>query len=298
MARRATSATIGASRRIDFTSKVDARRYRVQIATPYAPPPADGYPVLYVLDGGAYFATFADAARLRCALAGELEPAIVVGVGYADEDMQGVMRRRYFDLTPTPPDPADAALDEQSMGEIRGGGADAFLRIIETEVKPRVAGALPVDANRSLLVGHSLGGLFALNVLFTKPTAFETYLALSPSIWWNRRVLLRGEDGFARRLAGEALNPRLFIGVGEAEQTPPPRGEGGLSRDQTAERTAIARMVDNAAELAARLAALPGGAGYRVEYALLPGQTHMSAPWAALNAMLDFALGAGRLQRP
>lgn len=63
---------------------------------------------------------------------------------------------------------------------------------------------------------------------------------------------------------------------------------------QIAERLAVSRMVDNAAELAARLAAIPGAPGFAVAFERFEGQTHTNVPWTALNPMLDFALGADR----
>jgi predicted alpha/beta superfamily hydrolase len=281
---------------MDFTSKVHGRRYRVQIAMPWAPPPECGYPVLYVLDGDAYFPSFADAARSRSALGSELEAAVVVGISYPDDgiddsfDMSEALCRRYFDLTLSQPDDAALAIDRAFMGPVNGGGAAQFLKVIETEIQPRVASLLPVNPARGCLFGHSLGGLFTLYTLFTKPAAFDTYLALSPSIWWNHRALLDHEADFARRMnAGEA-SPKIFVGVGGAEQQPPTRPGGGFTLEQRAEFIELERMVDNAAELASRLAALRGGPGYKVEYCLLEGHSHMSAPWAGLNAMLDFAL--------
>ena len=53
------AATVGTAQQIDFTSAVSGKTYRIMIAKPYAFPPKDGYPVVYVLDGGAYFGTFA-----------------------------------------------------------------------------------------------------------------------------------------------------------------------------------------------------------------------------------------------
>ncbi|WP_397404871.1 hypothetical protein [Phenylobacterium sp.] len=53
------AATVGTAQQIDFTSAVNGKTYRITIAKPYAFPPKGGYPVVYVLDGGAYFGTFA-----------------------------------------------------------------------------------------------------------------------------------------------------------------------------------------------------------------------------------------------
>ena len=81
-------ATVMMSRQIDITSKVNGRTYRFQIATPFETPPKDGYRVLYVLDGDAYFGFFAAAARLR-AITNEIEPTVVVGIGYPESQDNG-----------------------------------------------------------------------------------------------------------------------------------------------------------------------------------------------------------------
>ena len=54
--------------------------YRIQVLTPRRKPRrAAGHPVLYLLDGNAFFGAYYDAARLQDDLAGD---AIVVAVGY------------------------------------------------------------------------------------------------------------------------------------------------------------------------------------------------------------------------
>ena len=92
---------------------------------------------------------------------------------------------------------------------------------------------------------------------------------------------------------GAADGQLVFIGVGGEEQTPPVKLPPGYTAEQAATLTARARMVDNSKELAARLAALKGAPGYRVETRVFPGQSHMSVPWEALNSELNFALGEG-----
>ena len=81
---------------------------------------------------------------------------------------------------------------------------------------------LPVDSSRDILFGHSLGGLFALHVLFTHPEAFKTYLVLSPSIWFNNRVVLSHEAEFAASVKSGKTYPRVFVAVGGEEETLPP----------------------------------------------------------------------------
>jgi len=276
-------ATVGTAQQIDFTSAINGRAYRITIAKPYAFPPKGGYPVVYVLDGGAYFGTFAGAARLRSALGAELAPAIIVGISYPSESMLVAQDRRMLDLTHNTPDAARPALGVANK-PVETGGADAFYRVIETEVRPRVAASAQVAQGQDVLFGHSLGGLFVLHTMFQHPEAFRTYLALSPSIWWTGRSVLNDEAGFVAKVKAGQIAPRVFIGVGGEEQPP------------TAASSAGSRMVDNTIELAARLSALKGAPGYRVESKVFPGQSHMSVPWEGLNTMLNFALGQGSQQ--
>ncbi len=276
-------ATVGTSQQIDFTSAVNGKTYRITIAKPYAFPPKGGYPVVYVLDGGAYFGGFAGAARLRSALGAELAPAIIVGISYPSESMLVAQDRRMLDLTHATPDASRPALGVANK-PVETGGADAFFKVIQTEIRPRVAAVAQVAQGKDVLFGHSLGGLFVLHTMFQHPDAFRTWLALSPSIWWTGRSVLKDEAAFAAKVTTGQTRPRIFIGVGGEEQPPADATSGQF------------RMVDNTTELAARLTALKGAAGYKVESKVFAGQSHISVPWEALNTMLNFALGKGSEQ--
>ncbi len=277
----------------DFTSAVNGRAYRVQVALPVAPPPPGGYPVLYVTDGSGFFGAFNDVVRVRT-MGGEVAPAVIVGISYPEDDMMVQMTRRTLDLTEV-----DADSDMKAQAAKAGGkpgeyaGADNFLKIIETEIKPRVATVTKVDPARSVLYGHSLGGLFALHVLFTHSEAFQTYLVSSPSIWWHGKDVLKDEGVFSKRVGEGKIAPRIFILVGGEEQTMPTALPPGMTEDQKAQvakSVASAAMVDNASALAARLAALKGAPGYRVESRVYAGESHMSVPFASFNTLASFAL--------
>jgi predicted alpha/beta superfamily hydrolase len=285
-----TSAVVPSSRQFDFKSAVNGRTYRVQVAIPFVPAPQNGYAVLYVLDGDGYFGTYSFAARMR-AMLGEVQPAVVVGIGYpeAESDMKVTLVRRQYDLTPTQSDPKQAA---QAGLDTDLGGADAFLQVIEREVKPRVAAMLPVDATRDILFGHSLGGLFALHVLFTHPESFKTYLVLSPSIWFNNRVVLGHEAAFAASVKSGKTSARVFVAVGGEEETLPPVIPPGMTREQVEKSIADAAMVHNARDLGERLKALPGTAGYTARTQVFEGETHISVAWASVIPFLNFALAA------
>ncbi|WP_264740150.1 alpha/beta hydrolase [Cytobacillus firmus] len=71
-----------------------------------------------------------------------------------------------------------------------------FLHFIEQELKSKINETFQADPERQLFFGHSLGGLFGLYALFTKPEAFQSYMISSPSIWWNDQCILELEPEF------------------------------------------------------------------------------------------------------
>ena len=287
-----TSAVLPLSRQLDFKSEVNGRAYRIQVAIPFAPAPEKGYAVLYVLDGDAYFGTYSFATRMR-GMYGELQPAVVVGIGYpeAESNFKAALDRRQYDFTATRIDPKDAAKSAMLTDPAGFGGADAFLQVIEREVKPRVAAMLPVDSSREILFGHSLGGLLALHALFTSPGSFDTYLVLSPSIWYDHRSVLANEEKFAAAVKSGKAAPRVFVAVGGEEETPPAGPLPlAMTREQIAAAIVEAAMIRNAKDLGARLKALPGSAGYVAEARIFEGESHISVAWATVGPFLSFAL--------
>jgi hypothetical protein len=207
----------------------------------------------------------------------------VVGIGYPTDDAKVHGERRSFDLTPpTSPDWLKSLPKGPAIGKT--GGNDEFLAFIEGELKPLVEKKYAVDRKRQTLFGHSFGGLFVLHTLFTKPEAFQTYLASSPSIWWNDRSVLGEEKAFAEKYACKELNARLLVTVGEWEQKAGPKvpkERAELLRDR--------RMVGNAKELADRLAKSPVK-GLTVAFREFPEEDHGSVVLPAVSRGIRFAL--------
>ncbi len=156
-------------------------------------------------------------------------------------------------------------------------GAARFLDALVSEVMPQVEARHRADAADRTLVGHSFGGLFGLVTLFRQPSAFRRYLIISPSLWWDDRVILRHEQAWADN--HDNLPARLFIGVGGREQA---AGGGWKNEGFPDEAIAAVRQVDNCRELCARLDArrYPG---LSVECVVLDGEYHLTVGAAAIT---------------
>lgn len=265
--------------------------FRIFVAYPHAPPPASGYPVVYVLDANATFGTVTEAVRLQSARpeATGVTPAVVVGIGYpTDLPLDPV--RRTFDYTPKV-DPFALGSRPDGSDWPSTGGADAFLDFIEDELKPAVVGMTPIDLHRQALFGHSFGGLFTLYTLFRRPEAFQTFVAGSPSIWFGNGAILSAEKEFSSNLETVESSRSVLIAVGGLEQTPPSVRDGAKQREFEARASWIVRnrMVDNAKEMAGRLESL-SGRGLRVRYEEFPGENHVSVIPPLVSRALRFAL--------
>jgi len=275
--------------RFDLKSKHSKRTYRISVFEPLTPPPEAGYPVVTVTDAGL---TFPIAATMSAAVGmGGTGGALVVGVGYPTRDPAEPMRLRLRDLTPPTPLARIHRMPGQPPPKAEDyGGADAFRRFLIEDLRPRIAAEFKVDPARQTLYGHSLGGLFTLGVLFQQPEAFQTYVASSPSIWWNRRALLRLAPAFEKRVAKGEVTARTLVMIGGLEQTPPAVLPPGVTAAEMRKLGRVARMVDNARELGARLAKLKGADGYLARYVEFEDEDHMSVVPASLSRALSFAL--------
>ena len=71
-----------------------------------------------------------------------------------------------------------------------GGGAEQFHRFLIEELRLEVENKVPANGT-NFLVGHSYAGLFTLQTLSNHPESFDSYIAIDPSLWWDRGVFLQ-----------------------------------------------------------------------------------------------------------
>ncbi|WP_018622141.1 alpha/beta hydrolase [Spirosoma luteum] len=160
------------------------------------------FPVLYVLDGDNHFellAQYVDYLSRPDVLA--MPRIIVIGIPNT---------KRTRDLTPT-----NSLLNYEGKPDSSSyqgsGGNEKFLQFIKSELMPMIEKTYQT-APYKILAGHSFGGIASLNCLLTHPEMFEAYIAVSPSLWWDKEYVLKLTDEKLKN--GSTLSKMLFYSDG------------------------------------------------------------------------------------
>src|SRR5215469_242118 len=178
----------------------------------------DPLPVLYLTDGPGHINEIGSTIDFLVDN-GRMPPVIVVGIANTD---------RTRDLTPTHADVknADGTIEHIPTS----GGGDHFLDFIQNELMPEIDRRYRTAPYR-IFAGHSLGGLIAIHILTSRPDMFQAYIAVSPSLWWEKQTTLHQAQAFFA--AHDELNKTLFFSLGN-EGTNMQAGFDGLNKTLTA----------------------------------------------------------------
>lgn len=164
----------------------------------YADSTQKNYPVVYLLDGAVNEDFFHAAGLLRYFNDHYMmPPSILVGIANVD-------RKR--DFTYPSSDPRDVR-DFPTTG-----GSAKFIEFLQQELPAFVNKTFRTTDHRTL-VGQSLGGLLATEVLLKYPGHFNDYVIVSPSFWWDKERLYTDLDSLVNAL--DAFPERLAVSVGE-----------------------------------------------------------------------------------
>ncbi len=185
------------------SAKLNEKRIlNIYLPQGYDPDSQETYPTIYVLDGSAHEDFPHIAGLVQFMNMYELLPkSIVVGIANVD---------RYRDFTYPSTDKADLKSLPQS------GGSEKFIAFIEAEVQPLIAKSYKVNDHKTL-IGQSLGGLLATEILMKKADLFDDYIIVSPSLWWDKQKLVKGADEFFK--ANQQLKKRVFVSLGKEHPT-------------------------------------------------------------------------------
>lgn len=163
------------------------------------------YPVIYLLDGSADedFIHIVGLVQFNSfEWVNQVPKSIVVGIATVD-------RKRDFTF-PT-------SIEGDKKRYPTTGHSDKFISFIEKELQSYIQAKYKTDANKTL-IGQSLGGLLATEILIKNPTLFNKYIIISPSLWWDNASLLNQDSELKENTFKQQTD--VYIAVGKEGLTP------------------------------------------------------------------------------
>lgn len=179
------------------------------------------YPVIYLLDGSmdedfihiAGLVQFGSFSWIQM-----IPETIVVGISNVD-------RKRDFTY------PTRNKKDKKDFPTT--GGSEKFISFLAGELQPQVEARYRTNGTKTI-IGQSLGGLLASEILYKQPEMFDNYVIVSPSLWWDDESLLEtemkerkkaksiyvavGKEGKVMERVAKELHGKLETGKGEEDR--------------------------------------------------------------------------------
>jgi predicted alpha/beta superfamily hydrolase len=191
----------------ELSSKIlgETRTLNIYLPEGYHQNDTAKYPVIYLLDGSAdedFIHVVGLVQFNNFSWIDRVPKSIVVGIANTD-------RRRDFTY------PTKISADKAKYPTT--GASAKFIEFIEKELQPYVTNAYRTSEEK-MLIGQSLGGLLASEILLKKPQLFTKYVIISPSLWWDDASLLDQPSVILDE--SYAMETRIYIGVGKEGLTP------------------------------------------------------------------------------
>ena len=158
------------------------------------------YPVIYLLDGSSNedFLHIVGLVQFYV-MSFNMPEFIVVGIANIDRKRDFTFHTDLKDLQAEYPTTGHSA---------------KFIDFLEKELQPFINKTYKTTETK-YIIGQSLGGLLASEILLKRPSLFTHYLIVSPSLWWDDESLLRQTKTLLDKQ--KAMNKYVYISVGMQE---------------------------------------------------------------------------------
>ncbi len=175
---------LGEQRIIDSKFLNEERTINIYLPEDYQENDTAHYPVIYILDGGMEedFIHLVGLVRFNTQpWIARFPRSIVVGI-------ENTKRRRDFTFEV-------ASLDFLKEMDIPAtqfteyGGSASYISFLERELNPSID-SIYRTSGENTVIGESLGGLLATEILLKRTNLFTNYIISSPSLWWGNESLL------------------------------------------------------------------------------------------------------------
>jgi predicted alpha/beta superfamily hydrolase len=192
---------------VEILSKVlnEQRRINIYLPDGYSKNDTTQYPVIYIIDGGMQ----EDFLHITGIVQFNTQPwinrfpkSIVVGI-------ENVDRKRDCSFAVDNLDFLKRVGFKKEYYTTYGGSA-AYIKFIATELQPYISKNYEAN-NYKTVVGESLAGLLTTEILLKHRDMFDTYIIMSPSLWWGNELLLK--EAPALLSAKSKTKVKVYIGA-------------------------------------------------------------------------------------
>jgi uncharacterized protein len=196
---------LGVIEELQSTELGEKRTLNIYLPEGYTTDDTAKYPVIYLLDGSAdedFIHVVGLVQFNNFPWINRVPKSIVVGIANVD-------RKRDFTF------PTTIEADKKRFPTT--GHSDKFIAFIEKELQPFIEKKYRTNASKTI-IGQSLGGLLATEILFKKPGLFNKYIIISPALWWDNGSLLNQSPVVLQE--NFLLQMDIYIGVGKEGPAP------------------------------------------------------------------------------
>ena len=227
---------LGVIDEIDSRQLNEKRVLNIYLPDGYNHDSMNNYPVIYLLDGSANedFIHIVGIVQFLTMI-GTMPNSIVVGIANVD-------RRRDFTFPTT--------VEKDKKAYPTTGSSAKFIAFIEQELQPYIREKYSNNPSTTI-IGQSLGGLLATEILLKKPSLFSSYIIVSPSLWWDNESMVAKAPSLLKSFPDNKVN--IYISVGNEEKV----------------------MVDDAKKMTGLLQGL-GKKTINLQYVPLPEEDHLT----------------------
>ncbi len=241
---------LGVIDEIQSTQLNEKRTLNIYLPEGYHADDTTRYSVIYLLDGSAdedFIHVVGLVQFNNFPWIDRVPKSIVVGIATVD-------RKRDFTYPTT--------VEEDKKRFPATGHSDKFIAFIEKELQPYVDKKYRTNASKTI-IGQSLGGLLATEILLKKPGLFSKYIIISPSLWWDNGSLLNLPSDTLHDPFPQKTD--VYIGVGKEGLAP----------------TAVPHVMEvDANVLAEKLRGMSKNVNVHFDY--LPGEDHATISHQAI----------------
>lgn len=206
---KSSALTIGLIEKLASKELGEERTISIYLPEDYNKNDTTKYPVIYILDGGVNedFIHLAGIIRFNTQpWINRFPRSIIVGI-------ENTNRKRDFVFSVPNLDFVEKMGFKKESFPVQGSAK--YIAFLEKELQPYISKKYKTTAQKTV-IGESLAGLLATEILLKHRNLFNTYIIVTPSLWWGNESLLAEAPKLLK--TGNNSNVQVYVGACNKEE--------------------------------------------------------------------------------